>query len=60
MTSTGTLPDKAAPSLSLLARTLLRFACRLFGHRWHFLHDHKDCGRVYQCLRCGKASVFIR
>ncbi|MHB1232442.1 MAG: DUF1660 family phage protein [Burkholderiales bacterium] len=37
-----------------------RLLCRIFGHRWHFLHERDIGGRTYACRRCQRKAVFIR
>jgi hypothetical protein len=37
-----------------------RLLCRVFGHRWHFLHARDAGGKVYACHRCRREATFIR
>ena len=60
MTILGTIRPKTAARLPLTTRAMRRLTCRILGHRWHFIHDHDEVGKVYRCWRCQKQAIFIR
>jgi len=46
--------------MKLITNLIQRLACRVLGHRWHFLYDRKNGGKVYECHRCHREAAFIR
>jgi len=46
--------------MSLLKKLIYRSMCRVLGHRWHFLYDRNNGGKVYSCHRCRSEAAFIR
>ena len=44
----------------LIKKIIQQSVCRVLGHRWHFLHDRDNVGKLYSCHRCRREAAFIR
>ncbi|MBT9613343.1 MAG: hypothetical protein IV108_08780 [Burkholderiales bacterium] len=46
--------------MTIISNLSTRLLCRIFGHRWQFLHEREAGGKVYLCRRCRHEAAFIR